>query len=43
MTDYTTIAVQKSTKERIKSHGQKGDTFDQILNKLLDKLEMINK
>lgn len=35
----TTIRVEKATKKRIDEHGQKGETYDQILKRILDKYE----
>jgi len=35
----TQIHISKQTAERIKNHGRKGDTYNQILNKILDKIE----
>ena len=37
--ELTQIAVTKQTRERIKEYGKKGETYDEILNKLLDKIE----
>lgn len=34
----TSIRVKTSTKSRINKHGKKGDTYDEILNKILDKI-----
>lgn len=40
MTDkLTTIRVKKSTRDRLASHGGKDDSFDTIINKIIDNLE----
>lgn len=31
----TTIIVQKSTRERLRALGKKGDTYDNIINELM--------
>ena len=33
---YKTIPVLEKTKERVIDHGRKGETFDQLVNRLLD-------
>jgi len=35
----TTMRVSKTTLDRLKKHGDFGDTYDTIINKLLDKIE----
>jgi len=35
----TTMRVSTATLERLKKHGDFGDTYDMIINKLLDKIE----
>lgn len=32
----TTIAVKKKTRERLKKIGRKGETYDDIINRLID-------
>jgi hypothetical protein len=39
MRDITTIPVRKSTKDRLKSFGLKGQTYDEILANLMEKVE----
>jgi hypothetical protein len=34
--EFTTIAIKKTTRERLKEYGFKGDTYDSIVNKLMD-------
>jgi uncharacterized FlgJ-related protein len=34
--DDTNIPVKKVTRERLKEYGQKGESYDKILNKLMD-------
>ena len=40
---YETIPVINRTKSRINHFGNKGETYDQILNKLLDEIEETRK
>ncbi len=35
-TEKTTIQIKKSTVTRLKSYGKKGETYDDVLNRLLD-------
>ena len=42
MTSETTIGIQKDTKRRLARLGNKGETFDQILIRILDKMENKN-
>lgn len=39
MADYTTISVKKETKKRLEDKGKKGQTFDELINELIDKIE----
>lgn len=39
MADPTTQKVYCKTLERVQKHGKMGDSFDDVLNKILDKLE----
>ena len=41
MGELTTIPVYKNTRDRLKSFGFKGETYDQILKKLMEKTEYI--
>lgn len=34
-----TIQIEVRTRERLYDHGKKGQTFDQIINSLIDKVE----
>ena len=34
--EFTTIQLKMSTRERLKSHGRKGEAYDRIINRLLD-------
>lgn len=36
MADITSIIVKKETKEKIRILGEKGDTYDKLINVLLD-------
>lgn len=38
MKEVTTIVLKKKTKERLRKLGEKGQSYDYILNKLLDEL-----
>ncbi len=35
-TELTTIQVSKKTRSRLKKYGQKGDTYDSLLNRFMD-------
>ncbi len=37
MTQYTYLRVFTSTRDKLKALGAKGDTYDIILNRLMDK------
>lgn len=40
--DYqTTQALMRSTVDRINQHGKRGETFDQLLNRILDEYEKV--
>ena len=41
--DATTIKVLKSTRERLADLGKKSDTYDEIINKLIDSYIKNNK
>ena len=34
--EFTTLAVRKKTRDRLKKFGIKGDLYDDIVNKLMD-------
>lgn len=36
----TTIAVSENTRDKLKSYGKKGDTYDQIISRLM---EIVNR
>lgn len=36
MFDGTTILIRDSTRDRLKQTGRKGETYDQLINQLLD-------
>lgn len=38
-TEKTTIWITKSTRERLKDIGRKGETYDEIITRLLDERE----
>ena len=35
MSEYATIPVHKETREMLKSHGMKGETYDMLIRKLI--------
>ena len=36
MADLTTIPLSKQTRDRLRSLGRKGETYDELLNRLMD-------
>lgn len=40
MPDVTTISVRRETKELLKEFGKKGDTYDQIIRRLVEQASM---
>ena len=43
MEDVTVIKIEKATRERMKKHGIKGDSYNDIINKLIDMAEGVKK
>lgn len=41
MGELTTIPLYKQTRERLKSFGFKGETYDQIIKRLMEKAEYV--
>jgi len=41
MVEKTTIQITKTTQKRICEHGKKGETYDQIINHILDVIEEV--
>ena len=41
MNEITTIPVQKTTRMKLKTFGVKGETYDEIVNRLMEKTEYI--
>ena len=37
---YKTIKVKEQTYERLQFHGKMGESFDDLINRLLDKLQI---
>jgi len=35
----TSIRVSKETRDRLKEHGQKGESYDELLNRLLNQAD----
>jgi hypothetical protein len=42
MEENTTIALKKSTRDRLKKYGKKGDSWNTLLNELMDEVDMLN-
>lgn len=42
MSEYTSMRVKKATKKRFDSFGRRGETDDQLLNRLLDGISLMN-
>jgi len=41
-TEETSIPLKKSTRARLKTYGQKGTTWDKLLNDLMDEVDDFN-
>jgi hypothetical protein len=39
MNDNTQINLLKSTRERLRTFGMKGETWDELLNRLMDEVD----
>lgn len=39
MADITTIPLSKTTRDRLRAAGRKGETYDELLNRLLSAYE----
>ncbi len=39
MNDYTQVRLRRTTCERLKAFGKMGDSYDNVINKLLDKTQ----
>ena len=39
MTEKTSAALYQTTLDRLRAHGAMGDSIDDVLNKILDKVE----
>ncbi|MDR5657738.1 hypothetical protein RH831_11185 [Halodesulfurarchaeum sp. HSR-GB] len=39
MPDYKNIKIRENTHERLKSHGNMGESFDDLINRILDDWE----
>jgi predicted CopG family antitoxin len=37
--DLTTIQLKKKTRERLKKEGDKGESYDDVINRILDEKE----
>lgn len=43
MRKITTIRLEPETRDRFKEQGKKGETFDRLLNRILDEIEEYRK
>ena len=41
MEDLTTIPLKKTTRDRLKNFGQKGETYDNVVNRLMEIAEHV--
>lgn len=39
MSDVTSIRVRRETKERLEKHGRMNESFDELINRILDEVE----
>jgi len=39
MSDTTTIKVKKDTRDKLKDRGKKGESYDEIINRLIDRVD----
>ena len=39
MNDKTQINILKSTRERLRTFGKKGETWDELLNRIMDEVD----
>jgi energy-coupling factor transporter ATP-binding protein EcfA2 len=37
--EFTTISVSSETRDKLKTYGMKGDTYDKIINRILEKID----
>jgi len=37
--EYTTLSIRKETKERLRKYGSFGESWDQLINKILDEID----
>jgi hypothetical protein len=40
MSDFTTISIKRETRDRLQRYGRKGESYEEILNRLLDLLKL---
>jgi len=38
--DKTTIPIKKITRDRIKSYGKKGESWDDLMNRIMDEISI---
>ena len=41
--EYTTLTIRKETKEKLRKYGAFGESWDQLLNRLIEKFESLRK
>jgi len=41
--DYTNVRLKTETRDRLKKHGSKGESYDDIIARLLDSTEDVKK
>jgi len=41
--EYTTLTIRKETKEKLRKYGAFGESWDQLLNRLVEELERLRK
>jgi hypothetical protein len=39
-TDKTTIPIKKITRDRIKAYGKKGESWDDLMNRIMDEISI---
>ena len=41
--EYTTLSIRKETKKRLKRYGSFGESWDQLINRILDEIDKRRK
>lgn len=42
-TTFITVTLKRTTKERLKSFGKMGESYDALINRILDQIEQAKK